>query len=454
MESVLVGNTVAVFLAGFAFAIVMVALIGQIPRSILVLLRVFGRLFRPLRRLGRLRIVRKLFGRSRIARQPAAEGTTEITRPGLSETEIDRALRHGDDSGAEYDFKTEENLLARGGWLFKSIRIPAEYLPAHLIGPLTDEVATMYVAQATKFFSIQVTLQANPHSLYEDAEGAFVVSLFRSIDRRCYYVLNEIRKTINDNARRLVLILSGILAAWTVHASWVFRDIVAHSAFGVDLARSAKPLTWTLGAWIAAIIVAYLCQTVGYKQQQQHTVRELRLFLIKYLGRIADRYREITGNAKQVTVGDETDSKKLSEAAQKWHKIMVWIPFRTFFTECFVRNIWYQISRNCGYYILIPWASLVAVLACLYSFDVLPASSLPAPVLGSSAFLLCCGLLVAMFASLAFLIFNRVHAVVLAEEMSHIDWLGYEDLNVSSAMDAVVGKYAEEVGFWKERFKL
>jgi hypothetical protein len=233
----------------------------------------------------------------------------------------------------------------------------------------------------------------------------------------------------------------------------VFGDVLRRSSHNFDLSPYSNELSAPVILWIFSIIFFVLSQIAGYKQQQQHTSRELRFFLTKYLGRIADRYRESTGNAKQVTVGEETDAKKLAESAQKWHKIMVWTPFRTFFIECFVRNTLYQVSRNCGYYQWIPPVALVIILAgvawCLTNtISSLPPGAFMHPELW--AFLVA---FLTMLAVLVWVYRNRINNVVLGEELSHLDWLGYNDLDVSGAMDEVVGKYAEEVGFWKERLK-
>jgi hypothetical protein len=44
-------------------------------------------------------------------------------------------------------------------------------------------------------------------------------------------------------------------------------------------------------------------------------------------------------------------------------------------------------------------------------------------------------------------------SVHMIEEVNQLDWLGFDNLNVDQAMDDVVGKYAEDVGFWKNRVR-
>jgi hypothetical protein len=448
------------FLSGFVAALILLALMGRAPGFILPLLRILGRPLHVFRKLiPRTSVLRRVRSRGRATSQAAGEGAIVIDRGIGLTTEVERSLHIADDGpdgtpgAVPHSFREEEAILQRSGWWFKSIRIPAEYLPFHLLGPLTDEISNQYVTHAKKFFSAQVALSANSNSLYEDAEGAFIVSLFRSIDRRCYYVLNEMRKTINDNARHMIVLFSLMLFAWSGTAIWAYCDAVAASPGGA-MAVISRPMLIAFPLWAASVVAMLMIQAYGYRQQQRHNSRELRFFLTKYLGRIADRYREATGNAKQVTVGDETDSHSLSRAAQKWHKIMVWIPFRTFFIECYVRNIRYQINRNCGYYLWIPPVSVFVLALVILYFVVYGAPPASSATLHSTSFALTAMSLAVMLGIFLFVYFDRIHSVVLSEELSRLDWLGYENLNVSSAMDEVVGKYAEEVGFWKERFKL
>lgn len=429
------------FLLGFAVALTVT---GRVP---LRFLRPLGRLlrapFRPIARLLRRSNVIRTRARTT---HTATEGSTVAERGLYVRTEVDAALHASEEAAPDgksvaYDFKEENKILRREGWPFKSIHVPATYLPSHLVGPLTDEITSFYEVEARKFFAVPVQQQANRLSLYEDAEGAFIISLFRSVDRRCYYVLNEMRKTINGNARTIVVTFTGLVAAWALAALFAIASL-KDSLASVVVAMAFNVLT--CGVVCGAMV---FLQNTGYKQHQRHNARELRLFLIQYLGRIADRFRESTGNAKQVTVGDEKDAKKLYQTAQKWHKIMVWTPFRTFYIECFVRSVRYQIDRNCGYYLLIPYSAAPLLIICLGAivwgyFDALAATTAQLVNLGIFSLLL---------AIIVYVYFNRILAVVIGDELSRLDYLGYHNLNVSAAMDEVVGKYAEDIGFWKGR---
>ena len=431
---------VFLFLLGFVVALTVT---GRVP---LRFLRPLGRYirapFRPLERvLRRANVVRT---RARTS-HTAAEGTTTAERGLYVRTEVDGALADAgaiatDGAPQAYDFKEENKILRREGKLFKSIHVPAAYLPDNLHGPLSDEIVTLYESEARKFFAIPVQQYANRLSLYEDAESAFIISLFRKVDRRCYYVLNEMRKTINGNARTIVLTFTAFVSAW------------AFAALALVASDTSNDLVWAgivaltnlvLGGLICFLMA--LLQNSGYKVHQRNNARELRLFLIQYLGRIADRYRESTGNAKQVTVGDEKDAKELYQNAQKWHKIVVWTPFRTFFIECFVRSVRYQIDRNCGYYLLIPYTAVPLLLIAVSA----TAWNIAAGATWFQAVNL--AIFVMILTGMLYIYFDRIRAPVIGDELSRLDYLGYHNLNVSSAMDEVVGKYAEEIGFWKGR---
>lgn len=449
-------NTAIAFLAGFLAALLM----GRgLVRVLVPLMRLLGKPFRMIgrgmRRLGILRRPRST--------RVASDGATVLERGLAYQTEVERSLARVDHpaegQSAIHDFGEEEKLLRRVGVLFQSIRIGTDYLPAHLTGPLTEEIAETYVHEAKTFFAVPVTLTANEKSLYEDAEGSFIVSLFRSVDRRCYFLLNEMRKTINGNARNLALVFTAMLYGWLAFALWCLVQVVGADPNAADAVPlySNKWALAALGSAVATLILMFLIQNNGYRQQQQHNVRELRFFLTRYLGRIADRYRESTGNAKQVTVGDERDPKTLSDRAQRWHKIMIWIPFRTFFIESFVRNIKYQIARNTGYYMIIPYTAL-ALLAVggllAYTTTDPNITKFYSDVLIESEKTSFAIVLLLVGGIVTFFYWERINAEVIGNELSQLDWLGYENLNVSSAMDDVVGKYAEDVGFWKGRMKL
>ena len=424
--------------AGFIGGILLVGLAGRGPaRLMMPVVRILSYPLRPfvflLRRLG---VLPKAATRARSVKNAVANARSATKQlRSKSETDIALALPDDDplyDSDTEvecYDYRDAKAEIRKDGLFFRSIALRPGYLPAILTAPMSEDIGDKYLDEARSFFNRRPILNVNADALYEDAEGAVAITMFRKFDRRCYYILNEMRKTINGNARRLMMYFSIILIA------------AAFAVFAAPISGALK-----IGACAVAIGLMAIAHSSGYQKQQQHSIRELRSFLTRYLGRISDRFREVTGNARGVTVGDETDSQRLSESAIKWHKVMIWLPFRTFFIETFVRNLLYQIERNSQYYLYIWMPALGACAAIILGSWSL--GRFTPPQIDEIVSWTC----IAAFGLVVLFYLRWINKVVIQEELDQADWLGFDDLNVSAAMDEVVGKYAEDVGFWKGRF--
>lgn len=378
------------------------------------------------------------------------------------ETATEKALNAVDPGFNREDGKTEgpydyaaneEKHLARHGFLFRWISVKPSYSPE--ISLNSDEVTGPYVMAAKKFFRGQVSIGADVTSLYEDVDAAITISLFRVCDRSCYYLLHQMRRLINDNVRKLAFLYSSILMAILV-LELLFLDRIDQNVIASATAREgfldAGKAYWDRGLsglmlCAAGAVIMWLTYYMEYSPYQRNNGRELRSFLSRYLSRLSDQYRDSMANARAVTVGDVSNGAALSAQAQKWHKIMLWLSFRAFFIESFVRNVLFQIGRNCGYYIVfVPLASFFLVfttmwlLVDLQHIDFVALLSAPGPVfyVGFAA-------LVVLAAA-----FLR-HSMNSIDEMNQADWLGFDNLNVDRGMDEVVGKYAEDVGYWKGR---
>lgn len=355
----------------------------------------------------------------------------------------------GKESGP-YDFAgNEEKRLGRGGIIFRWINVKPSYMPDTQL--LNDKTSDIYHDVAKKFFRQQVNISADIASLYEDVEGAIIIRQFRIRDRRGYYLLNEMRRIINDNVRKLAFVYSAIVLAVLIAALFFVPVLNAHmpAEHGIlgFLNAAIHDGLWGLVLCFGGIFLMWLTYYMEYVPNQRNNGREMRSFLSRYMSRLSDRYRDSLANARAVTVGDETDSAKLSAKAQKWHKIVLWMSFRAYFMESFVRNIIYQIGRNCGYYVVMvpPALALLTgftllLLACLLQIDLVALFAAP-----GLFFYIGFALLVA----LAMFFLGRAMAPI--DEMNQTDWLGFDDFDVDRGMDQVVGKYAEDVGYWKGR---
>lgn len=428
------------YAAGFLSALFVVSLVGRAPA---IVLAPISRLLRiPMRG---LRFFGRLLRRSpeaALARGAAAGAKAEIDRGVEHLTDTDAALRVVSSIGGEaksdqtnYDFAAEETIIKRDGVLFRSIRIPDSYIPSSITMKLTDEVAADFVREANAFFNSPVPLRVNERSLYEDAENAVIVSLFRESDRRCFYALNEMRKTINGNIRVLMFLFSTLLVVASAALVTLFAGATIET-----MPHNAIPAALGVGV---LMVLMYLIQTAMYQKQQEHSARELGLFLSRWLDRLSFRFQEATAHAIGVTVGEEKDTEKIAIDARKWHKIMMWMAFRSFFIESFYRNIRFQMDRNRTYYDAVP-----ALVLVLCAGAVGWAALTPAFRPGDSA---TAGIFMFLFVSLAAVFLRLYYKTVIVKELDHSTWLGFDNLQVSKAMDDVVGKYGEEVGYWKNR---
>lgn len=143
------------------------------------------------------------------------------------------------------------------------------------------------------------------------------------------------------------------------------------------------------------------------------------------------------------TVGEEKDTNKVSEAAKRWHKIMMWMAFRLFFIESFYRNIRFQIDRNRSYYDLGPSIVLALGFIGLAIFYLTNPDWRPGDIwMGSVLF--------ALLVFISAFYWRLYHRKVVPIELDQ-NWIGFENLEMGKAMDDVVGNYGEEVGYWKNR---
>ncbi len=125
-----------------------------------------------------------------------------------------------------------------------------------------------------------------------------------------------------------------------------------------------------------------------------------------------------------VTVGEQSDPAKLKREAQRWHKIVMWMAFRVFFVETYLRSIVYQISRNSGYYLVfIPLAFFLA----------LSAFAVVVGVYGEAGFLwaLMSNVSPAFYVSFALLFWLYYvflsNSMKTVQELNQLDWLGYDN---------------------------
>jgi hypothetical protein len=389
----------------------------------------------------------------------AARGASRGTRaasagarsPGDDRTAIEWALSQSDDAGdpldppSTYSFAEERRTLRKQGQVFKWLRIPGEFIPHSLSEPFSDEIANEYLKDARRFFAQPVALGADASNFYEDEEGAVIVSMFRNSDRRAFFALDQLRRVINANALRLITSLSMALIA-IVCAAWGAATLLP----ALSSLRSTPLVAAAAGAFLSLtfyVFTAFSLQAF-YANTQRQNMREFSDFLTRYLGLIANRFREASAKTSRVIQGDERDAKVLAANAQKWHKIMIWLGLRPFFIESFVRNVNFQMRRNLNYYLIgaIFWLGLALPLFLYFAFHLAGRTFGAAPTAGEGA------LIAALYAAFALFSLWQINRRVVFEELNQMNWLGFDNLEVGKQLDEVIGKYAEDIGLWKGRF--
>lgn len=432
-----------IFIAGVFIG----AVFASRPSRYLRFLRnAFRLLTSPLRRIG---LMGKASRRIKGARNAAVTSRASVSVLDRK-TEIEKAIflqrhelyRPGEDIELEegqlkklekLNKEFEKRYIVRSeNILFNRIQIPPDYTPEWMQAGLTQETIDEFRENADTFFNGQVDLTANAEALYEDVDGMHSIYMFGNpkADLAAYNLINEARKNINANALKLILsFLFSVLASFAVILFFTKQTVWSFVALGV-----------------AALFMGFL--QFAYKNMQEHSIRALGKFMNLYVGYLSDRYRDVTGQALGVPVGNEKDPAVLSDNAKVWNKLMVWMAFRAFFIETFLRNQLYQIHRNSGYYKLFADALV---------FTVIPLSVLVGYVFGLydlSVYLEPYGRLIAAGSFLLGVVyFILIRIPVITEELQQQDWRGFSKLQLGEKMDEVVGKYAEEIGYWKQRLE-
>jgi hypothetical protein len=432
----------AVFLIGLGAGFTVAGLLYLLRRN---LWQLFGGIIRAL--LWPFRLILRLIGLGRRAAPDSVAdmGPSSWAAAAVSghKTLTDTAL--GD------DYEHEESFMQRQGVFFRwlAVRVGFMRMPEELTRELADE----YGRLANEFLGGPVPISSDSRALFEDVEGAVIARQFFESDRGVLYLLNASRKVMNDNVRKLAVWFSAILGG-VLLLNVMLNDLGVIDRLGL-FADGAGPipgdalasLVVGAGSCLAAAAVMWALYYAEYSPYQRNTAREMANFLTRYLARVNDHYRTAVGKAKSVTVGQERDSERLADEARLWSLNISWIALRVFFIETYVRNVVFQITRNSSYYLIfVPagfLAGLVMVLGLLAAFT------------GLSPFVTVLSLgwvFLTLFVLIAVLYgFFLSTSMKALEEIDQGEWISFHTLRLNQVLGEVVGKYAEDVGYWKNR---
>ncbi|MGJ3232006.1 MAG: hypothetical protein ACFE0P_09420 [Oceanicaulis sp.] len=351
------------------------------------------------------------------------------------------------------DFDHEESYIQRQGVLFKWMMVRVGFM--RMPEQLSRETADQYGELARRFLGGKVPIVADPRALFEDIEGAVIATQFHDSDRGVLYLLNESRKLMNDNVRKLAVWFSCILGAVLLvnilaNDAGLVQRLGLFAGLSDDALVSSAQLTSLVvgaGSCLLAAMVMWALYYAEYSPYQRNTAREMANFLTRYLARVNDHYRTAVGKAKSVTVGQERDSKQLSEEAQLWMLNISWIALRVFFVETYVRNTVFQIRRNSHYYLVfVPTGFLLGLAVVLIAVGLFTERAPFETILALGwVFAALFVLVVTLYA------FYLITAMRALEEIDQGEWISFHTLRLDTVMSEIVGKYAEDVGYWKNR---
>jgi hypothetical protein len=428
-------------------------IIGRATRAVL---RPLARLLRAVRRpivwtLRRLRLTAKVQAKPEpeIAIHSAVGVIARVFATG---TEADKAISDN------FDVSTVK--IERNKQLFCSWLSPVS--TAHVV--YDDAQAQADFEKAKQFFSTSISTDTNPQNLYEDIESAFTVSMFKLSDKPCFYVLSQFRKTINANVMILAIVFSAIVSFVAVVNIMLSTSVDFYGAL-----NTGEKLPLTLNLWIVSLpidisrdffnrfVFGFLSCLVGYcvmwlfyhteySQFQRYNGQHLKTYLVDYLSRINNNFRQIQTNAANTMLA-EAPVEEMKHDAILWITDLQWMAFRAFYIESYLKNTLFQIRRNSSYYLLLVPLLFIALLLFVASVMRLPefnVLNLGAAIYKQNSFYLFFAMLL-----LAYYQYLRRSVSFIWESIAQHDWFKFRELDIQDAMTKILDAYVTQLDRWR-----
>lgn len=426
-------QTLVVFAIGLLLGVVMGVsrrYLLRAPRLILRRLKILPR---------RTKILGRKAGTASLSAHPTLVGDMPA---------ILRELHVIDDASPEersfYDFSDMDRQLVAVKHGFKTFK-----QPKGLSLDAEDLDDSRHADMARMFFSSPIRIETDADNLYDEEEGAVIVKMFRRSDRGMLYAIDKFRRTVGDNARRIVKASVFAVLIWAVAA------VLAQALIQLDVpAIDAKASSATI--WLAALAVFALSmpslwlwiRTNPYYSKARDTgFGDFAALLQGYFAGVSDKFVNAHAKMSQSILGEE-DQDFLAEKAEKSARTMLWHAMRVLFIESFLRNEYYQMRRNLRFYQLLYKAGaagglLVAALLILW---------IGSP-LGAGWLALIPWAMLAVSCVLAFSVwFASIGKNDTEHQISDLNWRGFEELHLDDRLREIIGAYAREAGIGKHRF--
>lgn len=218
-----------------------------------------------------------------------------------------------------------------------------------------DEARTM-VKHSDTYFSHPFSLFPPGALFYEEVERAELEASLgvgeNSEDSGFVRWSTDFRKVLNDNARRLLLWYTPLIALLSAAIALGIHDMLPSETVDIPVIgpRSAQVLGWPIAA-LAGVFILMLVYQWPYKFAQQRN-------LLGFDNTITSRFSQLNQNfqvAKRQALNVERNKrmnqvKELKEEAAVWTLAYHWLAQRLLLSERLVRNQMYQANRNAVLY--------------------------------------------------------------------------------------------------------
>jgi ABC-type multidrug transport system fused ATPase/permease subunit len=327
-----------------------------------------------------------------------------------------------------------------------------------------DARAAADFEKARQFFSTSIPTETNPQNLYEDIDSAFIVSMFKDSDKPCFYVLSQFRKTINANVMILSIVFSAIVSFVAVANIMLSSSVDFYGWFNLS-----DKLPLTLNLWVVSVpiglprdffnrlvfgfascfvgyCVMWLFYNTEYTQFQRYNGQHLKIYLVDYLAKINNNFRQIQTNAANTMLA-EAPVEEMKRDAVLWITNLRWMAFRAFFIESYLKNILFQIRRNSSYYLLLVPLLFIVLLLVITSLMRLPefnVLNLQSEIYRQNSFYLFFAVLL-----LAYYQYLRRSVSFIWESIEQHDWFKFREMNIQDAMTKILDAYVTQLDRWR-----
>ncbi len=249
-------------------------------------------------------------------------------------------------------------LGSRHTFLFKNF--PQPRLREQVASELRLSEAEHYKRQSHKFYSEPIDMFPRDDWFYEDHEKEFVRTALgvsdvatetdddhTSIDHTFYHKLSEFRQVVNDNTRRLLLIICPeiLLMILTLGSLWLF--------FGPETQVGPMPLQW-LGLGVLTLVgfaIQMFIYYISFDNTQTRNTLGMNTYIVNKFARIVHNFQEAKRKALNIERAMRMrQAQQLQDEAGTWTLAYHWLATRLMLNGILMRNTTFQISRNTAFY--------------------------------------------------------------------------------------------------------